>query len=381
MMSWITTMDWPRGMRARLAWLRLRLDAWRFRADRADYYEYLAALLGGADGRHSLRDVLVRDAARHGPHTVRGRLSAHWASICDAHAGDLGSVWSGTLPAQECMVVGAAQTAGATALTQALDELSRVCTLTRRARQESFSTLAAAIVALCVLLSTLMAVAYYTVPQLRLVFEAVPASQYGASTRRLFGLSDFLANVWPAVLLLCGVAGGLWVWSLGAIAPPRRRLIDGLGPWRLYRDVQATRFLALLDVLLRRHGNLDTRLRAALLAQRPYSAPWMAWHINAMLGRIDAGEVGAGTFDTGLLDRKLWWFMADMTLAHGLEAGLRLARARVQSHLLPAVARQAGVLRWWILLSVVGQLIALVLWHYQVIDELRRALVQVYSSY
>lgn len=366
---------------ARIGWFRLRLDAWRFRADRADYYEYLAALLGGADGRHSLRDILYRDASRYGPGTVRGRLSAHWASICDAHAGDLGQVWSGTLPAQECMVAGAAQAAGAAALTQALGELSQVCTLTRQARRESLSTLAAGFVALFVLMATLLAVAYYTVPQLREVFEAVPAAQHGASTRRLFGLSDLLAATWPLFAIGGALICAVWVWSFAAVVPPWRRLVEGIGPWRLYRDVQATRFLALLDVLLRRHGNLDARLRTALAAQRPYARPWMAWHLDSMLDRIEAGEVGADTFDTGLLDRRLWWFLGDMTLAHGLEAGLRLARERVQSHLLPAVARQASVLRWWILLSVVAQLIALMLWHYQVIDELRRALAQVYASY
>lgn len=380
-MRHVHVMAWRRRMRSHLGWVRLRLDAWRFRSDRADYYDYLAALLGGADGRHSLRDVLFRDAARHGPRTVRGRLSAHWASICDAHAGDLGQVWSGTLPAQECMVVGAAQAAGATALTQALGELARVCALTRRARGEALSTLAAAFIALLVLMATLIAVAYYTVLQLRLVFDAVPVAQHGVSTQRLFGLSDLLAQVWPVALALGGGLCGLWIWSFAAVTPSWRGAIDGLGPWRLYRDVQATRFLALLDVLLRRHGNLDTRLRAALVSQRPYASPWMAWHIDAMVARIDAGDVGAATFDTGLLDKRLWWFLGDMTLAHGLEAGLRLARGRVQSHLLPAVARQAGVLRWWILLGVVAQLIGLVLWHYQVIDELRRALVQVYSSY
>ena len=204
---------------------------------------------------------------------------------------------------------------------------------------------------------------------------------HGASTRRLFGLSDLLAATWPLFAIGGALICAVWVWSFAAVVPPWRRLVEGIGPWRLYRDVQATRFLALLDVLLRRHGNLDARLRTALAAQRPYARPWMAWHLDSMLDRIEAGEVGADTFDTGLLDRRLWWFLGDMTLAHGLEAGLRLARERVQSHLLPAVARQASVLRWWILLSVVAQLIALMLWHYQVIDELRRALAQVYASY
>ncbi|OZI36462.1 pilus assembly protein [Bordetella genomosp. 1] len=372
---------WRLWLADRLAWLRLRTDAWRFRALRADYYAYLAALLEAAEGRHTLRDVFVRDALRHGAATVRGRLSAHWAAACDAHAGDLAAVWGGTLPVEECMVVGAAQPAGAFALTQALSNLARVCALMQRARHEAGATLAAAAIALLVLLCTLAAVGHYTAPQLLRTFSAIPPTYFGASSRLLFGLADVVVRYGP--LLLGLLLAALWAWlaAFPNLTHRWRRGLDGIGPWRLYRDLQATRFLTLLEVLLQQRGHLDTRLRTALLAQRPYARPWLGWHIDAMLARIERGEVGASTFDTGLFDRRMGWFLSDMALAHGLEPALRQARARVESHLLPSVARQAGALRWGVLLSVAGMMVALVLWHYQVIDELRRALVQVYASY
>ena len=60
--------------------LFLRLDALRFRALRADYYEYLADLVEGTQGRKSLRDIFDDDAHRYGRRTVRGRLSRYWAA-------------------------------------------------------------------------------------------------------------------------------------------------------------------------------------------------------------------------------------------------------------------------------------------------------------
>ena len=85
--------------------LFLRLDALRFRALRADYYEYLADLVEGTQGRKSLRDIFDDDAHRYGRRTVRGRLSRYWAAAYLEAGGDLGVAWSGTLPAEECLVL------------------------------------------------------------------------------------------------------------------------------------------------------------------------------------------------------------------------------------------------------------------------------------
>ena len=57
-------------------------------------------------------------------------------------------------------------------------------------------------------------------------------------------------------------------------------------------------------------------------------------------------------------------------------AGHRLAltQQRVRGQILGPVARHAAVMRWCMLLASVAYVLTLVLWHYAVIDELRRAL-------
>ncbi|MNV75049.1 hypothetical protein D3C71_1683120 [compost metagenome] len=72
--------------------------------------------------------------------------------------------------------------------------------------------------------------------------------------------------------------------------------------------------------------------------------------------------------------------MADMTDALGLETGLARVRQRVESRLLARVRRQAAALRWALLIASLATVLGVTLWHYAVIDELRRALTNFYAS-
>src|SRR5690606_34368391 len=171
---------------------------------------------------------------------------------------------------------------------------------------------AAGVLALAVALGLLCAVPYFTVPRLQHVFQGLPSDYHGTLTRGLYALAEAVRR-WLAfwVVLLAGGAG-LFAWALPGWCGPWRSRLDRRFPWRLYRDFHAIRFLAMLAVLVRQRGNVDTRLRQALAAQAWHARAWLAWHIDEMLARVDRGLVGAETFDTGLFDRETAWFMADM---------------------------------------------------------------------
>lgn len=81
-----------------------------------------------------------------------------------------------------------------------------------------------------------------------------------------------------------------------------------------------------------------------------------------------------------MLDQETWWYMADMMDALGLEAGLARVRQRVEARLLARVRRQATALRWSLLVASLATVLGITLWHYGVIDELRRALTNFYAS-
>ena len=363
---------------------RPRLDlAWaalRFRAARADYYDYLADLMDGVRGRKTLRDIFHDDALRYGPGTARGMLCAYWLQAYQESGGDLYRTWHRTLPQDDLRLVRTAQQAGGGALQQTLRDLARAVRLTEQARRLLVATLAAACVALSVLAAMLAAVPLYTVPQLRRTFATVPPEYYGPLSRALLRLADAVqAN---GLLLACAAGCLAWLvsWSLPNLTGALRSRLDALGIWRLYRDFHAIRFLALLAVLVRPRGAAAPRLREALQQQLHGASPWQAWHLERMLARIGSGTVGAATFDTGLIDRETWWFLADMIATRGMDAGMQCTRERLESHALQALALRARVLRWLLLSTALLCLLGLAFWHYGVVDEMRRALMNFHAG-
>ncbi|EHK64852.1 hypothetical protein [Achromobacter arsenitoxydans] len=355
------------------------MDALRFRSQRADYYEYLADVVEGTQGRKSLRDIFDDDARRYGQATVRGRLCLRWAAAYLDAGGDLGAAWSGTLPHGECQLLSCVQEEGGD-LAAALRDLARAVRLSSDAWLATLSAAATGVVAAMVAFGLMCAIPFFSVPRLQQVFQAVPPEDYPSLTRALFALAGGLRQ-WLAlwVVLILG-AVLLTLWSLANLTGEIRSLLDRWLLWRLYRDFQAIRFLSLLSVLIRQHGAADTRLRHALAVQAREAPPWLHAHLQAMLDRIDGGASGPEIFGTGLLDPETWWYMADMMDALGVEPGLARVRQRVEHRLLSRVRRQALVLRWSLLISSLAVVLGITLWHYAVIDELRQALTNFYAS-
>jgi len=355
------------------------IDRRRFLPFRADYYEYLSALMKGAKGRHTLRDIFERDAHRFSD-SVRGRLSHAWSRAYPASGGDLYATWFGCFPASELSIVRVAQISGNEALIRTLGDLAHALSLARRSRHLLWTTVWSGVLSLCVLVATVLAVPMLTVPRLEHLFNMLPAEYLGGATRALFRFAAAVQAGW----VLIGTVGAVFVaamlWSIPNLTGMLRSALDKVSIWRIHRCVGALRFMSVLTVVLQRQAVSPTQLRTALAMLCAGASPWMRWHLDIMLERIDHGLVGAATFDTGLLDRELLWYLHDMTEARGLVTALELVRDRLDSHVLMQVARQAQVLRWTLLAACVAGMVALGLWHYVVIDELRRSLMIFHAS-
>jgi hypothetical protein len=370
--------DWAASSRSRLD--RKALDAWRFSSKRADYYDYLSAVLHGMQGSRTLKHIFALDAHRYGPRSARGRLSLAWLNTYQAAGGDLYSTWMNSFPTDELVLIRTAQSFGNTVLIQTLQELADVARLMKQAQDILIATLWAAGCAIVLLALMVIAVPFFTIPRLLATFDVVPVEYYGSLTRKLVGFAEYVHAHW--LFLMVAVIGTCWiaVWSLPNTAGSTRHYLDRFGLWRIYRHVQALRFLSLLAVILGRAEARPTQLRIALASMRTGASKWQGSHVQSMLERIDAGITGANTFDTGLLDREMLWFLADMVVARGLHAGLALCCARLRCQVLGAVARQAATWRWLLLLFCLCGLLGLGGWHYAVIDELRHSLMLLYAS-
>lgn len=366
----------PAGWRA----LQFSLDARRFNRDRRAYYDYLAALLEGTAGRRTLKQIFAADAQRYGAGSARGRLSRRWLGLFQAAGGDLYATWFGVFPAAELAVLRSAQARGNDTLIATLGEMSRVLGVLDASKAILRASLLAAVLAMAVLVATLLAVPWLTLPRLRDVFAIIPPEYHGGAIRSLSELADLVGTNAPWALPLLALSAGLLPLSFGRYVGRARKPLDAFGPWQVYRQVQALRFLALLAVALGRGEHGATRLRMALSLQLAGAPPWLASHVEAMLANVDAGVSGTAVFDTGLLDPPQLWFLDDMIAARGLVEGLRHCSAWVERHVLGTVARQAQTMRWCLLLGAVCGVLALVLWHYAAIDDMRRGLALFHAS-
>lgn len=364
---------WVRNLRR--AWDRYRLSS-----QRADYYDYLASVLTGMGGARTLKEVFLQDAMRYGRKSLRGRLSAEWLATYQRAGGDLYATWSHHLPRGELVLIRAAQSMGNAALLRTLHELSMVLRLLGDAVRMLGATLWPAALALLVAMLMSLAVRWFTLPRLMDAFAAVPPEYYGVLTRRLVSFGAFVEEYYLVFLILLVGSVALVDWSLPNFTGSLRRRLDRWLWWKVYRCVAALQFLSFLVIALGDDAHSSTQLRNALLRQRTGAAPWLARHIDLMLARIDSGIVGPSTLDTGLLSPEQFWFLSDMVLARGLSEGLILTRDRLRAHILSTVARQAAVLRWGVLLVCLAFVLGLALWHYAVIDELRRALTFYFAS-
>lgn len=360
--------------------LGLAFDAWQFNRARRAYYEYLAALLRGTAGSRTLKQIFSADAERYGAGTARGRLSRRWLGLFQAAGGDLYATWFDVFPVSELAVLRSAQAQGNDALINSLSQMARVLAVIETGRDILRASLVAAVVAVAVLVAALLALPWFTVPRLEESFAAIPSEYHGNAIRGLLNLAGTVEQGWPWMLLTLIAAVWLVPLSFAGYAGRFRPLLDGIGPWRIYRQIHAMRFLALLAVALGQDEHGATRLRRAVSLQSAGASPWLNTHIRAMLAHIDGGRRPQEVFDTGLLDPPQLWFLADMITALGLVEGLQQCSAWVERHVLNSVARQATVMRWCLLLAALTGVLVLALWHYAAMDDLRRGLALFHAS-
>lgn len=353
--------------------------SWRFRSQRADYYEFLAQYLTQVRSYRTLLDIFQQDALRHGSASARGRLAAWWAWRYPMCGGDLAQTWQRTLPDQDLHCVRLAQEAGQSALTLILKGLADQIRLTQRSTSQFWQTIAVGLVAFVVALVVLFVMPVFAAPRLVRAFSVVPEALYGLQTQRLMSWAELIVSHGWLLMLVAGLGLAFWVWSFGHLVGPVRLVLDRLGPWQLYRDMQAIRFLMMTATLLRALEQRGITLRQVLLVQHGCANPWVSRHLRQMVARIDRGMDPLEALQTGLISDQARWCLVDVVRVQGLSAGLLTASTQISEQMTAAMTRRALLWRWLLLVVALGAVFAVGAWHIEVIEEMRRALTLVYG--
>ena len=353
---------------------RIRLASWQFRRWRADYYLYLSEMIHLTDGSRTLSGIFREDALRHAGHGPRGVLSAEWFRRFPLCGGDLFSTWSGTLPDVEIAILREAQYAGVGALPIALARLSHIVRLIDGSTREFVGTVMVAVIALFVALLALLVIPFFSANHIAAAFSFLQPQFYGSLTKQFFSLAQWLGAYWWVLPFIASLSLAAVKRSLAITTGAWRLWLDRFGVWRLYRILNSIRFLSLLSLLLRQRGHLGTRLREALVTQKKGATPWLGWHLDQMVMRLDAGMPATTAMNTGLIDRQTWWYFTDMVQAVGLDEGMERTRTHLETMAVARLRRQALTLRWLLLIGSMMVVMAIGLLHYRVMDELRQSL-------
>lgn len=361
-------------MRLPAVFTHVDLAAYFFRSQRADYYEYLADIIQATEGRRTVKQIFHADADRYGQKTIRGALSAHWSFRIEEE-GDLANTFSGTLPDGDVRLIGMLQRMGGEALVEGLRDLAALVRLDDRIRSIFRSTTVMGMIALVIAVTMLVLIPTVTVPGLKDTFKDIDPYLFGSLAARLFSFSDWLRDYWFLIAFISFVLILGCRWALRNVHGSVRTWIDEHSPLGIYRDTQAIRVLVSIATIIKPRGNLNIRLRDAIGMLSSTSTPWLQAHLDAIMDNLDHSIVGARAFNTGLLNKSVYWYLEDLADSLGLGIALQKARDRLETRTLEAVRRRAVVLNWILLLGSVGFLFGVFVWHYAVIFELRNLML------
>lgn len=270
-----------------------------FSDNRREFYEdYASAIRHDAGGPDRLVKMEMRARKRK---TGWAPLYGHWLHkmkrMSFAHA------MQHTVPDYEVMVLTAAEEDGR--LADAMEYLVRALRLASKVQSAYFMSLISPVMAMLTLVGFFLAYALVIGPQ---NLEVLPLDKWPGISRQMFEFSTALVDGWA--LLVGGAVGCMWMilWSRGNWYGSIRAAVDKvpLLAWRAYRERQANNFLVSLAILLQSNNYGP---KEAMERMRHFANPWLTWHLNKMLKRLElvpnepAVALNTGLFPPHLMER------------------------------------------------------------------------------
>jgi len=287
-----------------------------FHGVRQDFYEDLAeALVDGAQLAPRIKQLADRASAEG---NLQAPLYQLWFHRMDNQS--FAEALADTVPESDLMILQAAERAGD--LSTGLRFTATVIAATATMRSALRKAVASFAFLMVLQIALLAGFSYYGI---ELIEAIVPANAWPWIGQQLKGLSLFVTESGPTVLVVGGVLGVAYIWSLRNWRGSIRVKVDKYClPYTIYRDFNGAMFLVSLAALMKNGVGLNDALET--LAER--ASPWLLWHIRHIQLGLDYQTESTGeAFATGLFNRALTWRIIDFGDRAGSKAGSNFAEA------------------------------------------------------
>lgn len=347
-----------------------------FHKNRAEYYSYVANVLRSSAGLIKILQIFENDSQRY-KGTPRGTLSVLWHERYSDNGGNLADALDGTLPEDELAIVRVAQNAGVDALIVAFDDIGRIAKLSDKVRKETLGTLLAGILGITIAVLMLTAFPVFSVGALRSAYDFLPLSWWGKSGKAFVAYAEWIKTYIILVVVFVGILVAAINWSLPNLVTPVREWLDErIVLYRVIRDLKGAMFLSTMATLTRKRAGVMFTLKQSLeIFSESAKTPWLKWRINQVIEGADAsGAIGVDAFNTGLINKEMYFFLEDMQRAKGFAEGFEATGLYVESTVLESIIKRMTVYRWAMLISAVLVAVSMFAWQFRVIHEMKSAM-------
>ena len=144
----------------------------------------------------------------------------------------------------------------------------------------------------------------------------------------------------------------------------------------MIRDLRGALFLSTMSTLTRKRGGVMFTLKQSLeMFAQSTRTPWLKWRINQIIDSADAtGAIGVESFKTGFISQEMFYFLEDMQKAKGFADGFQEAARHVETNILTSILKRMTVYRWVLLSAALVIGLAMFVWQYGVLYEMRGAM-------
>lgn len=263
-----------------------------FLSNRADFYEDMAAALD--DKSDPVTELTnLRERAEKRKKTGQVKLYSRWVKGMDR--GLMYNALKDDAPKTDLMIMSAFEQAGR--LSEGLRFLSKVVTLAGNMRSAIQGAVFTPIIVLIIISAILALHAFMLIPVLEQIIKPEDWPLPGKMLRptALF-IKEYGIYIAPMIVAaLIGFKVSVTKWT-----GPRRVKFDNHLPYSIFRDYNGALFLTSLAALMKAGNGVLESLKQL----ESMSTPWMKWHIQQMIVRLDSNSAQpAIALDTGAIPR------------------------------------------------------------------------------